>query len=38
MAANSLEEAGEQLLTFYAFPKALWAVLPTTSSIENLNR
>jgi putative transposase len=37
-AAKSLEEAGEQLLTFYAFPKALWAALRTTNSIENLNR
>jgi transposase-like protein len=35
---TSLEEAGEQLLTFYAFPKALWAALRTTNSIENLNR
>jgi transposase-like protein len=36
--AKSLEEAGEQLLTFYAFPKAMWKALRTTNSIENLNR
>lgn len=36
--AKSLEEAGEQLLTFYAFPQAMWKALRTTNSIENLNR
>jgi transposase-like protein len=36
--ARSLEEAGELLLTFYAFPKALWRALRTTNSLENLNR
>ena len=36
--AKSLEEAGEQLLTFYAFPKVMWKALRTTNSIENLNR
>jgi len=36
--ARSLEEAGEQLLTFYTFPKAMWKALRTTNSIENLNR
>jgi putative transposase len=36
--AKSLEEAGEHLLTFYAFPSALWKALRTTNSIENLNR
>jgi transposase-like protein len=36
--ARSLEEAGEQLLTFYAFPKAMWRALRTTNTIENLNR
>ena len=36
--AKSVEEAGEQLLTFYAFPKAMWKSLRTTNSIENLNR
>jgi transposase-like protein len=35
--AKSLEEAGEQLLTFYAFPKAMCKALRTTNSIENLN-
>ena len=35
---KSLEEAGEQLLTFYAFPKAMWKALRTTNSIESLNR
>jgi putative transposase len=35
---KSLKEAGEQLLTFYAFPKPLWGALRTTNSIENLNR
>jgi transposase-like protein len=36
--ARSLEEAGEKLLTFYAFPKPMWSALRTTNSIENLNR
>ncbi len=36
--ARSLEEAGEQLLTFYAFPKATWRALRTTNTLENLNR
>ena len=36
--ARSLEEAGEQLLTFYDFPKAMWRALRSTNSIENLNR
>ena len=36
--ARSLEEAGLELLTFYAFPKAMWKGLRTTNSIENLNR
>ncbi len=36
--ARSLEEAGEQLLTFYEFPKALWRALRTTNTLENLNR
>jgi len=36
--ARSLEEAGEQLLTFYAFPQAMWKGLRTTNSLENLNR
>ncbi len=37
-AVKSLEEAGEELLTFYAFPKAMWRALRTTNSIGNLNR
>ena len=36
--ARSLEEAGEQLLTFYALPKAMWRALRTTNSLENLHR
>ena len=36
--ARSLEETGEQLLTFYAFPKAIWRALRTTYTLENLNR
>ena len=36
--ARSLEEAGAQLLTFYAFPKAMWRALRTTNPLENLNR
>jgi transposase-like protein len=36
--ARSLEEAGAELLTFYAFPKPLWRSLRTTNSLENLNR
>ncbi len=35
---RSLGEAGEQLLTFYEFPKAMWRSLRTTNSVENLNR
>jgi transposase-like protein len=33
----SLEEAGEELLTFYRFPKSQWKVLRTTNAIERLN-
>lgn len=36
--ARSLAEAGEQLLTFYRFPKGMWKSLRTTNSLENLNR
>jgi len=36
--ARSLEEAGEPLLTFTAFPKPMWRALRTTNSLENLNR
>ncbi len=35
---RSYREAGEQLLTFYDFPKSMWKSLRTTNSIENLNR
>jgi transposase-like protein len=35
---RSLDEAGLELLTFYAFPKPMWKGLRTTNSIENLNR
>lgn len=35
--AVSLEEAGEELLTFYRFPKSQWKVLRTTNAIERLN-
>lgn len=35
---RSYEEAGDQLLTFYDFPKPMWKSLRTTNSIENLNR
>jgi transposase-like protein len=36
--AESLEEAGLALLTFYEFPKAMWKSLRSTNSLENLNR
>jgi len=36
--ARSIEEAGQELLTFYAFPKAMWRALRTTNPLENLNR
>ena len=36
--AKSLEEAGVELLTFYAFPKDTWKSIRTTNTIENLNR
>ena len=35
---RSYQEAGDKLLTFYDFPKAMWKSLRTTNSIENLNR
>lgn len=35
--AKSLEEGGEELLTFYRFPKAQWKSLRTTNMIERLN-
>ena len=33
-----LEEAGLDLLNFYAFPKTTWKSLCTTNALENLNR
>ena len=35
---RSLEEAGELLLTFYEFPRAMWKSIRTTNALENLNR
>jgi len=35
--ARSLEEGGEQLLTFYRFPRQQWKSLRTTNMIERLN-
>jgi putative transposase len=35
--ATSLEEAGEELLTFYRFPKAMWKSLRTTNRIDRLH-
>ncbi len=34
---ESLEEAGDELLTFYRFPKSQWRTLRTTNAIERLN-
>jgi len=34
--AASLEEAGEELLTFYAFPPSQWLSLRTTNAVERL--
>src|SRR5437899_12978639 len=34
--AASLEEAGDELLTFYAFPASQWLSLRTTNAIERL--
>jgi transposase-like protein len=36
--ARSLREAGDDLLTFFDFPKAMWRSLRTTNPLENLNR
>lgn len=33
----SLEEAGEELLTFYGFPQSQWKSLRTTNAVERLN-
>lgn len=34
---ESLDEAGDDLLTFYAFPKSQWKTLRTTNVIERIN-
>ena len=34
---KSLEEGGEELLTFFRFPQAQWKTLRTTNAIERLN-
>ena len=31
-------EAGDELLTYFSFPKAMWKTLRSTNSLENLNR
>lgn len=36
-AVDSLEEAGDELLTFYAFPKLQWKTIRTTNLIERVN-
>lgn len=35
--ARSLAEAGEELLTFYRYPKGQWKSLRTTNAVERLN-
>ena len=35
--ARSLEEAGDELLSFYRFPKSQWTCLRTTNPIERIN-
>ena len=37
-AAASLEEAGENLLTFFAFPETQWLSLRTTNAIERMQQ
>jgi transposase-like protein len=34
---ESLEEGGDELFTFFRFPKAQWKTLRTTNAIERLN-
>jgi transposase-like protein len=34
---TSLREGGDELLTFFAFPKAQWKTLRTTNTIERLH-
>lgn len=36
-AVDSLDEAGEELLTYYGFPKSQWKTIRTTNVIERLN-
>ena len=36
--AKSLLEAGDELLTYFSFPKEMWKSLRSTNSLENLNR
>lgn len=36
--ARSLEEAGEELLTFFRYPESQWKSLRTTNAIERLNQ
>ena len=36
--AASLEEAGEELLTFYQFPESQWLSLRTTNAIERMQQ
>jgi transposase-like protein len=36
-AVESLNEAGDELLTFYAFPKEQWKTIRTTNVIERIN-
>jgi transposase-like protein len=35
---RSLEEAGDELLTFYRFPQSMWKCLRTTNPIERVNQ
>ena len=35
---RNLDDAGEHLLTFYEFPRAMWKSIRTTNPLENLNR
>lgn len=36
-AVESLNEAGDELLTFYSFPKEQWKTIRTTNVIERIN-
>ena len=36
-AVESLNEAGDELLTFYSFPRLQWKAIRTTNTIERLN-